>query len=429
MKKNTHDTLEDLLQFLDDSPTAWHAVDNLRQRLTAAGFEELEEKDAWRLKPNKEYFVVRNGSSLFAFKTPKGLLETARVVASHTDSPCLKLKPKGEFRKSNMLLLDVEVYGAPLLTSWLNRDLGIAGRVTFQKKSKDILEALVNIHTHPLTIPQLAIHLDRKVNEEGLTLNKQEHLAALAALIDEEDDTPYLETLLKKSVPFQQLLAMDLFLYPLEKARFLGQDKKMIASWRLDSLGSVHAGITAFLKQKAISSTQMPIFVVWNHEEIGSSTASGAGSPFFSDTLERICLSLGVNREGFLRLLSQSLCLSVDLSHALHPNYPQKHDPRHQPLLSRGITLKTNAQMRYATEARSAAFILALAEKLRLPIQHFVSRSDIPSGSTIGPIHATLTGMPTVDLGYAQLSMHSIRELAASQDHLDLCLLLQHAFE
>lgn len=432
-KKKTSDyasspIVQDLLSFLDQSPTAWHAVEQVKLRLLAQGFTELSEDEKWSLQKGKKYFTIRNGSSLCAFITPSKHLQKACLIASHTDSPALKLKPKGEYQKENMLMLGVEVYGAPLLTSWLNRDLGIAGRIVYLDGKEQIKKTLVSFSEHPLVIPQLAIHLDRKVNEEGLLLNKQDHLSALAALDPQIDGKgSYIERLIKQKISFKELLSFDLFLFPLEQARLVGYQKEMLSSYRLDSLGSVHAITSALLATQASPHTlQMGIF--WDHEEIGSSTASGAASPFLSHTLERICIANGMDREEYLRLLSHALCVSVDLAHALHPNYPERHDPRHQPLLSKGIIVKSNAQQRYATDASTAAFIALIAHNQNLSLQPFVSRSDIPCGSTIGPIHATLTGMPTVDIGYPQLSMHSSRELIACQDHIEMSQFLKHAF-
>lgn len=422
--------LQDLLSFLNHAPTAWHAVDLMLQKLRTANFEVLEENAAWKLKPGGRYAVTRNGSTLSAFVLPSGVPSSARVAASHTDSPSFKLKPNPEFMKENMVMLGLEIYGGPLLSSWLNRDLGIGGRVVFTDPKGKMHEQIVTLDQHPVVIPQLAIHLDRHVNDSGLILNKQEHLAALAALdlppSTKDKKTNYFETILKEQIGAHTLLAHDLFLYPLEPARLIGFNQQMIASYRIDSLGSVHAILHGFLQNVKPAKDQIRMVVFWDNEEVGSETAQGAASPFLPETIERICLSMGLGREAYMRLISQSLCLSVDLAHALHPNYPEKHDPRHQILLNKGIVIKSNAQNRYASNARSSAIVAALCEKLKIPYQKFVSRNDIPSGTTIGPIHAHFTGMPTVDIGNAQLSMHSCRELASCQDHLDMCRLLSN---
>lgn len=418
--------LKDLLTFLDDSPTAWHAIDSCRQRLNRHGFEEIHEGAQWKLRPGGRYLVTRQGASLCAFVMPLNTPTSMRLLASHTDSPALKLKPKPEIRKQNMILFGVEVYGAPLLSSWLNRDLGIAGKVIYEDRHGHIKESLINLSEYPLVIPQLAIHLDREVNEKGLLLNKQEHLNALAALDNGTfANGSYLETLLKTVIDLKELLNFDLYLYPLECARFVGYEKQMIASYRIDSLASVHAILTAFNEALEPLEDEIKMIAFWNHEEVGSQSTHGAGSPFLLHILERIMLASGAGREEFLRLLPRSSCISVDLTHAVHPNYPDKHDAQHQPLFGKGVVLKANAQQRYASDAHSALPVQLAAKQQELALQRFVSRNDVPSGTTIGPIHATLTGIPTVDIGAAQLSMHSSRELMASQDQLDLCKLLK----
>lgn len=403
--------LSGLLNFLDNSPTAWHAVENLRESLLKKSFIELQEGDSWKIQKGKNYFITRNGSSLIAFKTPASSPDKALVLASHTDSPAFKLKPKAEYLKENMVMLGVEVYGAPLLNSWLNRDLGIAGRVIGLNKKAEVQEKLVRLEDTPAVIPQLAIHLDRKVNEEGLILNRQEHLAALFGISDKEG---LLEHLLLKETRFDKLLSHDLFLYPLEKAKLIGADKNLLASYRLDSLASVHAIVEAFLEAKKGAPNELQMAVFWDNEEIGSNTAQGAHSPFFNHVLERILLNMNLGREAYLKILTQSLCVSVDLSHTLHPNYIERHEPRHRILFNGGVALKTHAGHAYATNAASCARLLKTAESKGISIQKFVTKSDIPSGSTIGPIHAELTGMPTVDIGIGQLSMHAAREMIAS---------------
>lgn len=417
--------IENLLKFLSCSPTAWHAIADVSNTLQNAGFQLLKEEEPWQLMPGGRYFTIRNGSSLCAFIAPHKDLVAAKVVASHTDSPGFKLKPNTEFRKENMIMLGLEMYGAPLLTSWLNRDLGIAGRVVSVDAQGTLEEILVRYDSHPVVIPQLAIHLDRQVNENGLLLNKQEHLAALATFSEGMDPkASYLEQLIREEMGNRQILGADLFLFPLEPPAYIGYNKQMIAAYRIDNLCSVHASITALTQSLEPSSSDLKMAIMWDNEEIGSETAQGAGSPFAAHVLERISLALKLSREDFFCFLRRSLCLSVDLAHAMHPNYLERHEPRHPVLMQRGIVLKSNAQSRYASDGRSSAAIVNLCHQHHIPIQTFVTRGDIPCGSTIGPIHACKTGMPTVDIGCPQLSMHSCRELIACQDHLDMCRLL-----
>jgi aspartyl aminopeptidase len=414
--------IDDLLKFLNQSPTSWHAVDFIRKTLLDAHFTELHEEDEWKLDHGKGYFVLKEGASLCAFITPHKTITKFHIAASHTDSPSLKLKPNPEFRKNEMTLFATEIYGAPLLTSWLNRDLGIAGRVFYSTTDNKIAHSLVNLKNDPVIIPQLAIHLDRDANEKGPTLNKQDHFSALAALDFESKDS-YLLHLLKNNLDesFDYLLSHDLFLYPLEEAKLLGSE--MLAGYRLDSLASVHAILSA-LKTTPPHEQFLNVAVFWNHEEIGSETGHGAASPFLLNVLERISLAFSFPRERFLRLLPKSLCLSVDLAHAINPNYLDKHDARHMPQLSKGPVFKYHAGQRYSSDGQSSAFLIQLCEKHVIPYQFFSSRNDIPCGSTIGPIHAAKTGIPTVDIGSPQLSMHSSREIVSTRDHLEMSRLL-----
>jgi aspartyl aminopeptidase len=418
--------LYDLAHFLESSPTAWHAVAESANRLRQTGFRELHENEQWHLQPGERFFVSRNGSSLIACILPRKTPRQAYVCASHTDSPALKLKPKAIYRKEHMAMFGVDVYGSPMLTSWLNRDLGLAGRVVYADQSGDICEQLVNISEAPLVIPQLAIHLDRDSNKQGVQLNRQEHLAAIASFGITSDSAAlnYFEKLLKKHVSYRHLYSSDLFLYPLEGPKFVGPDCQMLAAYRIDSLSSVHAILEAFLHEGYSSDHTMKICVMWDNEEIGSSTAHGAESPFFAEILERITLALDMSRADYLQLIPSSLCVSVDLAHALHPNYAERHEPQHRCLLGEGVVIKHSAQHRYASDARTAGLLMDLCRRHSIPIQTSISRADIPSGTTLGPIHANCTGMPTVDIGSPQLSMHSARELLACRDHLYLIKLL-----
>jgi aspartyl aminopeptidase len=416
--------ISDLVEFLDRSPTAWHATEQAAEKLKERGFQELHEKDRWDLRPSTSYFVVRNGTSLCAFVTPEKPPQSVRVAAAHSDSPALKIKPKGEYRQENMTMIDVEVYGGPLLSSWLNRDLGIAGNVVITDSNGELKRKTVTIDDARLTIPQLAIHLDRQVNEKGLVLNRQDHLTAIAALEDYGES--YIEAQLRKKIPsFRELLGFDLFLYPVEPPQFIGPKQEMLACYRYDNLGSAHACLSGLFETLTPSVETLKMVIIWDHEEVGSNTTHGAASPFFKDTLDRIMLHLSDAAEDVYRIVSNSYCLSVDQAHALHPNYQARHDPRHAPLLGKGVTIKYSAQQRYATNGEGQALVKHLCQKEAISYQEFVSRGDIPCGSTIGPIHATATGMKTIDVGCPQLSMHGARELSACSDHASMCRLVQ----
>ena len=415
--------IQDFIHFLEKSPSSWHAVKSVADTLKNHHFEWLDEGKTWSLIPGKSYMLQRQGS-ICAFILPTGTPKSLKLMGAHTDSPGFKLKPQAEYFKENMLMLGVELYGAPLITSWLNRDLAIAGRVFYKDANGNLHNALVNLEDFCVVLPQLAIHLDKDVNEKGLTLNKQDHLAVLASIVNESEsrvkEASPLNALLLQKLNAKSILSYDLFLYPTEKPNRVGIDGRLLASYRIDNLSAVHSALMGFVEAKAPDTETVKMIVFWDHEEIGSHTRQGAGSPF-SDTLERICLSLNLSREEVFKLIHHGKAVSVDMTHALHPNYMEKAEPRHQVFMGKGLVIKSNAQHRYATDAASAAWVIDLCQGNGIAYQHFVTRGDMPAGTTIGPIHAGLTGMSTVDIGCPQLSMHSCRELVDCQDHLSMC--------
>lgn len=423
MKAQTKE--HDLLNFLDGNPTAWHAVEDASARFKRQGFEPLEETRSWSLKPGGKYFVVRHGRAFCAFVLPKKAPQGARIVGSHIDSPGFKLKPQAEYVKENMLMLGLEIYGAPLLASWLNRDLGIAGHVVYRTKSAALHSATLIVDDLAVVIPQIAIHLDRTVNENGLVVHKQEHLAAILACDSKPPKLGLLEKHLKKQLGATEIISSDLRLFPLEKARYVGGNHEMVSSYRIDSMAGVYAILEGFQVKPLEHDIQVAAF--WDHEEIGSGTPYGAGSPFLMQTLERILGVLGQSRDAFYQFLARSTCLSVDLCHAIHPNYSDRHEPRHPMLMNQGIAIKHHAQFKYAGDAALIAHAVELCQKHKIPFQHFIPRGDIPSGSTIGPILAGLTGIRTLDVGISQLSMHSSRELMGVLDQKSLSKFI-HAF-
>ena len=418
--------IDDLKSFLDHSPTAWHAVNQIGNRLALHDYTPLSESERWDLEKGKSYFVTRNGA-FCAFKIPTKKIDQCLIVAAHTDSPALKIKPHPEITKENMTLLSTEVYGGPLLSSWLNRDLSIAGKVVVSDKNGQIEEKLVYLDDALLCIPQLAIHLDRDVNEKGLVLNKQEHLRALLGLNTNEKNV--LENLLRRTISFQKLLSFDLFLVPSEPARLTGSNCEFLSSYRIDNLVSVHAAITALGNCDKSPTTTLQMGVFWDHEEVGSKSQEGAHSTFLQDVMSRIFSALKIHEEERLIIKSKSSCLSIDMAHAYNPNFESKYEPNHKPLMGKGITIKYNADQKYATNALSAAFVIKNCQDLHLNYQSFVTRSDMGCGSTVGPIAASLMGIKTVDIGCPQLSMHSSREVICVQDYIDLCLFLTHIFK
>lgn len=415
--------LEDFTEFITAAPTSWHAAVEMGNRLASCDYIPLEYEKKWELEKGKKYFVIREGS-LAAFSLPKKKPEKMAIAAAHTDSPALKLKPHCVSKKKNMKLLGVEVYGGVVLPTFLGRDLVITGRVIVEKKKGKLEEHLVYLDDAPVIIPLIAPHLDREIYKKGLVLNKHDHLFSVATLEDEELDEDYLETLLQRQFAFENLIDFDLFLVPLDGPRFLGKDGEMLASYRLDNLSSAHSILVGLGYLDKPAEKTLSIGMFWDHEEIGSSTSVGAHSPFFSDVLARILPHYKLTPEEEVILRGNSLCLSVDMTHALNPNFESKYDKEHSPLLGKGLVLKYNANMRYVTNAKSGSHVQSLCNRLKLPTQKFANRADNAPGSTVGPIFSTQLGIETADIGIPQLAMHSAREVISSQDHLDMCTLL-----
>lgn len=414
--------LDDLLAFIEASPTPFHAVESSLARLTAAGFKTIRETDDWSDLAPGRYVFPHGGSSLLAFVVPDGKrIEGFRLVGAHTDSPNLRLKPSPEYKKEGYAQLGVEVYGGPLLNSWLDRDLSLAGRVFVRSDAGALDERLVRFTDPMLRVTQLAIHLDRDVNDKGLVLNRQEHLAPIFGLAG--DGAADLPSMLaeKLGVPRERIAGSELALFDTVKPTKGGRDGEFVFSARLDNLAMSHAAITALIAAKPTDHL-VPIAALFDHEEVGSETAYGAHSGFLPRALERIVLGSGGglggsrSREDVHRALAGSLCVSADMAHAVHPNYDSRHEPRHKPVINGGPVIKINSQQRYATSGLTAALFRDLCKRAEVPVQHYAHRTDLPCGSTIGPIASTLLGIRTVDVGNPMLSMHSIRELAGSRD-------------
>ncbi len=400
----------DLLSFLQASPTPFHAVAEAAVRLGAAGFRRLVEADPWAELPGGGYYVTTADTNLIAFVLPddRSRRQAFQIVGAHTDSPNLRLKPNAGYAAEGYAQVGVEVYGGALLNSWLDRDLGLAGRVLVRDGDGAIASRLVTIDRPLLRVPQLAIHLDREVNDKGLVLNRQDHLAPILGL----GDTPDLLILVGGAAGIDpaHIVGSELMLFDLTAPALGGAANEFIFSARLDNLAMCHAAVTALARVKA--PTAISVIALFDHEEVGSASAAGAGSAVLPRILER----LAGDRTTFLRACAASTCISADMAHAVHPNYPGRHEARHKPQLNGGPVIKTNAQQRYATTATTAAMFAALCRDEDVPVQHYVARTDLPCGSTIGPITSTLLGIATVDVGNPMLSMHSAREMAGSRD-------------
>ena len=423
MARMTIDFADDLLSFIDQSPTPYHAVETVRSRLVAAGFKPLDERDAWKLSAGDKVFVTRGETSLLAFILgEKSPVESGfRMVGAHTDSPNLRLKPKAQTHKQGHSQLAVEPYGGVLWHTWLDRELSIAGRVFFGSAGRPE-SALIRIHEPLARIPSLAIHLNRGVNSDGLVLNAQQHLPPLVALDSikpfdvRERISAEVSLSTKRSITANEILSFDLALYDIAPSTRGGANREFIFAPRLDNLASCHAGLTALLRAPAAVAATRGI-ALYDHEEVGSRSAQGADSPFLKAILERIVESYGAtSREAFARAMAQSFFVSADMAHALHPNYADKQEPGHVPYLGQGPVIKSNVNQSYATDGESWAWFEIFCRAAKVTPQYFVTRSDLGCGSTIGPITAAQLGMRTVDVGNPMLSMHSIREMAAASD-------------
>ncbi len=413
----------DLLRFIDASPSPHHAVAEAARRLTERGSVEIDHRDPL---PRGGRHHLRHGGTLVAWVAPPdvGPHTAFHLVGAHTDSPGLRIKPRPGADTMGLRRLGVEVYGGALLNSWLDRDLGIAGRVTV-RTAGGTDGRLVRLDDEPLRIPQLAIHLDREVNERGLVLNRQQHLVPLWGHIGDEPTEDVLRTRLAVAadVAPRDVLAWDLVLHPIEEGRLVGIDEAFVSTARIDNLLSCHAA-TAAVAAAPVRAERIAVTVLFDHEEVGSASDRGADGAFLAGILERIWLAADGDRAGFIRALHAGRCISADGAHATHPNYPDRHEPSHRIGLNGGVVLKQNANQRYATDDATAAVVLEACERLGLPVQWFVTRSDLACGSTIGPLTAAALGIPTVDVGAPQLAMHSARELCGSGDVADLGRLL-----
>ncbi|WP_066015436.1 M18 family aminopeptidase [Endozoicomonas atrinae] len=414
---------QELIQFLNASPTPYHAVATMVAKLQEAGFQPLNESDFWSLKEGGKYYVSRNGSSIVAFTMGKTELG-ARMVGAHTDSPCLKVKPQPELNKHSYFQLGVEVYGGVLLNPWFDRDLSLAGRVQYLNDQNQLCHQLINFERPIAIIPSLAIHLDREVNS-GRAVNPQNDIPPILFQLADDDKVDFRE-LLKEELTrqghndCQKVMEYDLSFYDTQSAAVIGLNDNFIASARLDNLLSCYVGLESLINHKASDATAL--LVCNDHEEVGSVSTTGAQGPFLKSVLERI---YGTG-ESLTRAMNRSMLISTDNAHGIHPNYASKHDEHHAPKLNHGAVIKVNANQRYATNDETSALYRTLCQASGSKVQHFVTRTDMACGSTIGPLTAGVLGVRTLDLGLPTFGMHSIRELAGSEDAFELSKTLSH---
>ena len=405
---------DELCRFIDDSPSPYHAVETAAALLADAGFVEAALDQPLLAGAGGRY--VRRGGSLIAWRQPAGAARAFRIVGAHTDSPNLRIKPRPDHVTAGVRQLGVEVYGGALLNSWLDRDLGLSGRVSVSTPDGPELR-LVRIDEPLLRVPQLAIHLDREISTDGLKLNAQQHLAPIWDLDgDQGSGAGFTGVLAERlGVGAGDILAWDVMAHDLTPSRRTGIDGVFVSAPRLDNLCSSFAGLHGLLATPD-DTPSVPVVCLYDHEEVGSTSATGADGALLAALLERIALAADTGRADLHAALAGSLCVSADMAHATHPNYADRHEPHHHVALNGGPVLKVNANQRYASDAESLGILVHLCAEAGIPTQRFVTRTDLPCGSTIGPVTAARLGIPTVDVGVAQLAMHSARELCGADD-------------
>ncbi len=416
------DLISDLKEFMNDSPVNFLAVDTIRRRLDAAGFTSLDMRDAWNLVPGGKYYTTQNGSAIFAFVTGSGTVGRGfHIISSHCDSPCFRVKPNCEIVcDGGIVKLNTEVYGGPILYTWFDRPLSLAGRVILRSDNPVRPETrLLRIRRPLLTIPHLAIHFNRAVNEGNPLSKQKDMLPVLGRPAPGEEAKGMVRRIVARELGVEEkdILDFDLSLYDTTEACTVGLNNEFITSGRLDDLSMVHASLTALLEEADATSEHTRIVAVFDNEETGSGTKRGAGSPVLDYIMRRINASVNGNEEDFFRTVADSFMISADNAHGVHPNYAEKQDPTNHPVLGGGPCVKINANCKYMTDADSAAVFSRLCEMAGVPCQYFVNHSDVAGGSTLGNILTSQLPLRGVDMGAPLWAMHSVRETASCADH------------
>jgi aspartyl aminopeptidase len=423
-------TARELIDFIDASPSPWHAVASAEVRLQAMGYTRLPEDERWQLEEYGRYYTVRGGASLIAFVPGSMPIAQAgfRILGAHTDSPGLRLKPQAGMISDGLARLGVEVYGGPILATFSDRDLSLAGRVVLRGTAGQETR-LLRFERPLLRLPNLAIHMNRDVNEQGLKFNKQTELPLILALPGESDDAEApLRKLLADAVQAEaaDLLSWEMNVYDVQKGFLWGANEEFIADSQLDNLASCHAALSALIATDRPTATCVAAF--FDHEEVGSKSATGAGGSFLTDVLNRITNQTKLDEEDRRRAIARSFFISADMAHAYNPNFPAAYEPGHKVMVNSGPVIKTNVNQRYSTNAESAARFMGLCEKAGVPYQQYAHRSDLGCGSTIGPMVAAQLGISSVDVGSPMWAMHSARESAGVLDHTYMIAALTAAF-
>jgi len=414
--------VQNLLDFIDASPSPWHAVKSVETQLAAFQFIKLDETAKWVLQPGGRYYVIRDDSSIVIFVQGQNpLVETGfKIIGAHTDSPGLRIKPNAASGTDGLLRLSVEIYGGPIIATFTDRDLSLAGRISYKDDQNGIVSQLVTFDRPLLRLPNLAIHMNRAVNDEGLKLHKQNELPLILSVLADEclPQTYFSELMQQQSgCDAERILSWDLAVYDTQKGAFWGGNSEFYANSQLDNLASCHAALQALLDDAVLENGNTLVCAFFDHEEIGSESNKGADGSFLTDVLQRIALASEDNREDFARTLAQSFMISADMAHAYQPNFPLAYDPDHKVTVNKGPVIKVNANHRYSTESVSQAMFVDWCEQAGVPYQKYSHRSDLACGSTIGPITSARLGIRSVDVGNPLWAMHSIRESAGVLDH------------
>ena len=415
--------INELLGFIENSPSPFHAVEEISKNLEDAGFARLYEQDDWSLEKGKGYYVCRNYSSVLAFRVPMEGLPSFNIVASHCDSPTFKIKENPQITTGPYITLNTERYGGMIMSTWMDRPLSVAGRLIV-REGGTYTQKLVNVDRDLLIIPNLAIHMDRNMND-GKKFNPQVDMLPLYALKDEGDG--FMALIAKEAgVKEEDIIGHDLFLYNRQKGTVLGANNEFVCCGKLDDLQCAFASMKGFIAQEDVKA--MPVLAVFDNEEVGSSTKQGAASTFLYDTLNRVVEALGGDEGTYRKALAHSFMISADNAHAVHPNQPGISDPTNRPAINKGVVIKYNANQRYTTDAISAAIFKGMLDDMGISYQTFANRSDILGGGTLGNISNTKVALNTVDIGLPQLAMHSAYETAGVKDTEDFIKICEKFF-
>lgn len=426
--------VQHLLNFIDKSPSPWHAVASIEAVIEAFQFVRLNETAKWQLQAGGRYYVVRDDSSIVLFVLGhKAPAESGfKIVGAHTDSPGFRIRPNAATVSDNIVRLGVEIYGGPILATFADRDLSLAGRISYLDEQGNLAYKRVRFDRSLLRLPNLAIHMNRSVNEDGLKLHKQNELPLmLAQLTAEQLPQPYFMALLEQAagIGAAQIRSWDLAVYDTQKGVFWGANQEFYADSQIDNLASCHAGLQALLDDTILNNAESTLVCAFfDHEEIGSESHIGAAGSFLSDVLQRISIATSTEREDTARAMAQSFLISADMAHAYHPNFPSAYDADHKVFVNKGPVIKSNANRRYSSESVSIAHFIQWCEEAGVPYQRYSHRSDLPCGSTIGPIASAKLGIRSVDIGCPMWAMHSVRESAGVQDHESMIKVLKRFF-